>query len=88
MARIIGFFHTLVSNGSAHKPAFAATWRNTLLSSEQLIPALAFMTLGIAILYAIVNFFRTAKRQGERQQTHLTRTSEQTRAREGSIIKK
>ncbi len=85
MARIIGFFQSLLSNGSAHMPA--ATWRKTLLSTEQLIPALAFTTLGIAILYAIVNFFRTAKRQGERQQTPLTRASERTRAREGSIKK-
>lgn len=59
-----------------------------MLSTEQLIPALAFMTLGIAIAYAIVTFFRTAKRQGERQQTPLTQASERTRQREGSIIRK
>ncbi len=59
-----------------------------MLSGDQLIPTLALMTLGIAIIYAIVNFARTKKRQGERQQTSLTQASERTRAREGSIIKK
>ena len=59
-----------------------------MLNTEQVIPALAFMTFGIAIIYAIVHFFRTTKRQGEHQQTPLTRASERTRAREGSIIQK
>lgn len=59
-----------------------------MLSTEQLIPALAFMTFGIAIIYAIVHFFRTSKKQGEDRQSALTRASEQKRAREGSIIRK
>ncbi len=59
-----------------------------MLNSDQLIPALAFMTFGIAIIYAIVHFFWTSKRAGEDRQSALTRASEQTRDREGSIIKK
>ena len=58
-----------------------------MLSTEQIIPALAFLTFGIAIVYAIVNFFSiTRKREGE--QSPLTRASEQRRAREGSVIEK
>ena len=59
-----------------------------MLSTEQLIPTLAFMTFGIVIVYAIVHFFRTSKRQGEDRQSPLTRASEQKRARQGSIIQK
>ena len=58
-----------------------------LLNTEQVIPALAFLTLGIAIVYAIVHFFSTTqKREGD--QSPLTRASELRRAREGSIIEK
>lgn len=59
-----------------------------VLSTEQFIPTLALMTLGIVAVYAIVNFFRTKQRQGDRQQTPLTRTSENKRARDGSIVRK
>jgi hypothetical protein len=57
-----------------------------LLSTDQVIPALAFMTFGIVIVYAIVSFFRTMKGRSEHQQTPLTRASEEKRARHGSII--
>ncbi len=73
----------------ALEPALTATLEESLLlSTEQLIPALAFMTFAIVIVYAIVHFFRTSKRAGEDRQSHLTRASEQKRAREGSIIQK
>ncbi len=58
------------------------------LSTDQVIPALAFMTFAIAIVYAIVHFFRTSKRAGEDRQSPLTRASERRRSREGSIIQK
>jgi hypothetical protein len=58
-----------------------------LLSTEQVIPALAFLTFGIVIVYAIVHFFSTTRKR-EGQQSPLTRASEQRRAREGSIIEK
>ncbi len=59
-----------------------------LLNTEQLVPALAFMTFAIVIVYALVHFFRTSKTEGEHRHSPLTRASEQKRAREGSIIKK
>lgn len=59
-----------------------------LLTTEQLIPALALTTLGLALVYAIVNFFRTSKQQGERQETPLTQASERKRADKGSIIRR
>jgi len=72
----------------ALKPALTATLRKPLINNEQIIPALAFLTFGIVIVYAIVQLFSAMRTRGERQQTPLTRASEQTRAREGSIIKK
>ena len=59
-----------------------------MLSTDQVIPALAFMTLGLVLVYAIMNYFRTMKRKSERQQTPLTRASEEKRDHQGSIIQK
>ena len=59
-----------------------------MLNTDQIIPALAFMTFGIVIVYAIVHFFRTSKRHGEDRQSALTQSSERKRDREGSIIQK
>jgi hypothetical protein len=58
------------------------------MTTDQLIPALAFMTLGIVIAFAIFQFFSVMRRRRERQQTPLTRASETKRAREGSVIQK
>ena len=88
--RIVVSLHAL----ALQQPAFneirltGKPWRKDLLSTEQLIPALAFTTLGVAIIYAIVHFFWTSKRRGDRQQTPLTQASERKRANEGSIIRK
>ena len=59
-----------------------------MLNNEQIIPALAFRTFGIVIVYAIMHFFSAMRKRNQRQKTHLTRSSEQKRDREGSIIKK
>jgi hypothetical protein len=58
------------------------------MTTDQLIPALAFMTLGIVIAFAIFQFFSVMRRRRERQQTPLTRASETKRTREGSVIQK
>ena len=59
---------------------------NPLINNEQIIPALAFMTLGIVIAVAIVQLFSIMKKRRERQHTPLTRSSESKRKREGSVI--
>jgi hypothetical protein len=71
----------------ALKPALKQHGR-PVLNNDQIIPALAFMTFGIVIVYAIGHFFSAMRKRNERQQTPLTRSSEQKREREGSIIKK
>ena len=58
------------------------------MTTDQVIPALAFMTLGIVIAFAIFSFFNVMRRRRERQQTPLTQASELKRARQGSIIEK
>jgi hypothetical protein len=57
-----------------------------LINNEQIIPALAFMTLGIVIAFAIFQFFSIMRKRRQRQQTPLTRASEEKRARQGSVI--
>ncbi len=59
-----------------------------LITTDQVIPALAFMTLGIVIAFAIFQFFSIMRRRRERQQTPLTQASELKRARQGSVIEK
>ncbi len=59
-----------------------------MLNTDQVIPALAFMTLGIVIVFAIMQFFSIMKRRRQRQQTPLTQASELKRSRQGSIIEK
>ena len=58
------------------------------MTTDQLIPALAFMTLGIVIVFGIMQGFSIAKKRRERQDTPLTHASEVKRARQGSIIQK
>jgi hypothetical protein len=57
-----------------------------LINNEQIIPALAFMTLGIVLAFAIMQFVSIMRRRRERQNTPLTRASETKRARQGSVI--
>ncbi len=56
------------------------------MTTDQVIPALAFMTLGIVIAFAIFQFFSVMRRRRERQNTPLTRASETKRVRQGSVI--
>ncbi len=58
-----------------------------LINNDQIIPALAFMTLGIVIAVAIIQFFSIMRKRRQRQQTPLTRASEEKRARQGSVIR-
>ncbi len=57
-----------------------------LINNDQIIPTLAFMTLGIVIVIAIVQFFSIMRKRKQREQTALTRSSEEKRARHGSVI--
>jgi len=57
-----------------------------LIHDDQIIPVLAFMTLGITIVIAIVQFFSVMRKRRQREQTPLTRSSEAKRTREGSVI--
>jgi hypothetical protein len=59
-----------------------------LINNDQIIPALAFMTLGIVLAFAIIQFYSIMKRRRERQRTPLTQASEHKRARQGSVIQK
>jgi hypothetical protein len=59
-----------------------------LIVNDQIIPALAFMTLGIVLAFAIIQFFSIMRRRRERQNTPLTHASEVKRARQGSVIQK
>ncbi len=59
-----------------------------VIHNEQIIPALAFMTLGIVIVFAVMHFFSHMRKRRERERTPLTRSSENKRANEGSVIQK
>ncbi|MBT3071779.1 hypothetical protein KKP04_12980 [Rhodomicrobium sp. Az07] len=53
-----------------------------MISNEYIIPTLAFMTLGIVLVFAGVHFARFMQKRRERQNTPLVRRSENTRDRE------
>ncbi len=59
-----------------------------IINNEQIIPALAFMTLGIVIAFAIIQFVSHMRKRRQREQTPLTRASEAKRERQGSVIQK
>ncbi len=57
-----------------------------VINNDQIIPTLAFMTLGIVIVVAVVQYFTHMRKRNQREQTPLTRSSEEKRSREGSVI--
>lgn len=57
-----------------------------MINNDQIIPALAFMTLGIVLVIAIAQIISTMRKRREREQTPLTQSSEAKRDRRGSVI--
>ncbi|KAI94601.1 hypothetical protein T281_10170 [Rhodomicrobium udaipurense JA643] len=55
-----------------------------MINNENIIPTLAFVTLGIVLVFALVHLSRFMQRRRERQNTSLVQRSETTRDREQS----
>jgi hypothetical protein len=53
-----------------------------LINNENIIPTLAFVTLGIVLVFVAVHFARFRQRRRERQNTPLVRRSENSRENE------
>ncbi|MFT4080113.1 hypothetical protein [Rhodomicrobium sp.] len=57
-----------------------------MINNENIIPTLAFVTLGIVLVFAAVHFARFMQRRRERQNTELVQRSEKTRERQRSAF--
>ncbi len=57
------------------------------MNYEQFIPALAFMTLGFVLAFAIMSLVNVMRKRNVRQDTPMTHASEGKRSKQGSMFR-
>ena len=59
-----------------------------MISDNAIIPVLAFVTLGIVIVIAVVQYISIQRKRNQREQTPMTQASENKRSDRGSMFPK
>ncbi len=58
------------------------------MNNDQIIPVLAFVTLGIVIVIGIMQYISIQRRRNLREETPITQASERKRSDRGSMFPK